>query len=88
MRLIEDEVPASVARREGRLQMPRSAAVRSSPQVEAVALIKRAIDLNAAREDCERLQGIVGQFDNNDDELLKGIASRTYADGQYPFDVI
>ena len=40
---------------------------------------------NAAEK---RLQGIVGQFDNNDDELLKGIASRTYADGQYPFDVI
>ncbi len=51
---------------------------------------RREIDLTAAFANAaeKRLQGIVASFDNNDDELLKGIATRSYADGQYPFDVI
>jgi acyl-CoA dehydrogenase family member 9 len=51
---------------------------------------RREIELTAAFANAaeKRLQGMVGQFDNNDDELLKGIATRSYAEGQYPFDVI
>jgi acyl-CoA dehydrogenase family protein 9 len=36
----------------------------------------------------ERMAANIRAFDRNDDELLKGIASRTYADGGYPFDVL
>lgn len=51
---------------------------------------RREIELTAAFCNAaeKRLQGIVASFDDNDDELRKGIASRTYADGEYPFDVI
>jgi acyl-CoA dehydrogenase family protein 9 len=51
---------------------------------------RREIELTAAFANAaeKRLQGIVAQFDNNDDELLKGIATRSYGDGQYPFDVV
>jgi acyl-CoA dehydrogenase family protein 9 len=35
-----------------------------------------------------RLEEIVRSFDKNDDELRKSVASRTYADGGYTFDVI
>jgi acyl-CoA dehydrogenase family protein 9 len=35
-----------------------------------------------------RLAETVSLFDNNDDELRKAIASRAYADGGYPFDVV
>jgi acyl-CoA dehydrogenase family protein 9 len=34
-----------------------------------------------------RMAENVGAFERNDDELLKGIAGRTYMDGGYPFDV-
>jgi acyl-CoA dehydrogenase family member 9 len=34
-----------------------------------------------------RMAHIVRSFDKNDDELRKAIASRTYTDGSYPFDV-
>jgi hypothetical protein len=30
----------------------------------------------------------VASFDDNDDELRKGIADRAYVDGGYPFDVV
>jgi acyl-CoA dehydrogenase family protein 9 len=36
----------------------------------------------------QRLAELVKSFDKNDDELRKSVASRTYADGGYPFDVI
>lgn len=36
----------------------------------------------------ERMAANIRAFERNDDELLKGIASRTYADGGYPFDVL
>jgi len=35
----------------------------------------------------ERMTANIRGFDRNEDELLKGIASRTYADGGYPFDI-
>jgi acyl-CoA dehydrogenase family protein 9 len=35
-----------------------------------------------------RLAETVSLFDSNDDELRKAIASRAYADGGYPFDVV
>ena len=35
-----------------------------------------------------RLAEMVRSFDHNDDELRKAVASRTYSDGGYPFDVI
>jgi acyl-CoA dehydrogenase family protein 9 len=35
-----------------------------------------------------RLAQTVAEFDKNDDELRKSIASRAYADGAYPFDVV
>jgi acyl-CoA dehydrogenase family protein 9 len=51
---------------------------------------RREIDLTtifvASAE--RRLAEIVVSFDKNDDELRKSAASRTYADGGYPFDVI
>jgi acyl-CoA dehydrogenase family protein 9 len=51
---------------------------------------RREVELTAAfaNQAERRLQEVVRSFDDNDDELRKGIASRTYADGQYPFDVI
>ncbi|GAC1351266.1 MAG: acyl-CoA dehydrogenase family protein [Polyangiales bacterium] len=36
----------------------------------------------------DRMAANVRAFDKNDDELLKGIASRAYQDGAYPFDVV
>jgi len=51
---------------------------------------RREIDLTsifvAAAE--RRLEEIVRSFDKNDDEIRKSVASRAYADGGYPFDVI
>jgi acyl-CoA dehydrogenase family protein 9 len=51
---------------------------------------RREIDLTtifvASAE--RRLEEIVRSFDKNDDELRKAVASRTYGDGGYPFDVI
>jgi acyl-CoA dehydrogenase family protein 9 len=51
---------------------------------------RREIDLTtifvASAE--RRLEEIVRSFDKNDDELRKSVATRTYADGGYPFDVI
>jgi acyl-CoA dehydrogenase family protein 9 len=51
---------------------------------------RREIDLTtifvASAE--RRLEEIVRSFDKNDDELRKSVASRTYADGGYGFDVI
>lgn len=51
---------------------------------------RREIELTAAfANNAERrLQVNVAAFDNNDDELLKGIASQSYQDGGYPFDVV
>jgi acyl-CoA dehydrogenase family protein 9 len=36
----------------------------------------------------KRLAATVGAFDKNDDELRKAVASKTYNDGGYPFDVV
>jgi acyl-CoA dehydrogenase family protein 9 len=51
---------------------------------------RREIDLTAiavaAAE--KRLAQLVAAVDKNDDELRKTIASRAYADGGYPFDVV
>jgi acyl-CoA dehydrogenase family protein 9 len=51
---------------------------------------RREIDLAsifvAASE--RRIREIVQAFDNNDDELRKATASRAYADGGYPLDVV
>ncbi|HKQ71001.1 MAG TPA: acyl-CoA dehydrogenase family protein [Polyangiaceae bacterium] len=51
---------------------------------------RREIDLTtvfvASAE--RRLDEVVRSFDKNDDELRKSVASRTYTDGGYPFDVI
>lgn len=51
---------------------------------------RREIDLTsvfvASAE--KRLSRIVAEVDKNDDELRKAVASKTYADGGYPFDVI
>jgi acyl-CoA dehydrogenase family protein 9 len=51
---------------------------------------RREIDLTAiavaAAE--KRLAQLVAAVDKNDDELRKTVASRTYADGGYPFDVV
>ncbi len=51
---------------------------------------RREIDLTASFCNAaeKRMQGVVSQFDKNDDELLKSIADRAYADQQYPFDVL
>jgi acyl-CoA dehydrogenase family protein 9 len=35
-----------------------------------------------------RLEHLVGAVDRNDDELRKAVASRTYVDGGYPFDLV
>ena len=54
------------------------------------AAARREIDLTgivaAAAE--ERMRQIVASFDRNDDELRKATATRAYADGVYPFDVL
>jgi acyl-CoA dehydrogenase family protein 9 len=51
---------------------------------------RREIDLTtifvASAE--RRLQAATAAFEKNDDELRKAVASKTYADGGYPFDVI
>jgi acyl-CoA dehydrogenase family protein 9 len=36
----------------------------------------------------ERIDRLIRAFDHNDDDLLKGIAARGYADGRYPFDLL
>lgn len=51
---------------------------------------RREIDLTTifANSAEKRLERTVRSFERNDDELRKAIASRTYADGGYPFDVV
>jgi acyl-CoA dehydrogenase family protein 9 len=51
---------------------------------------RREIDLTSAFANGaeKRLKGLVASFDENDDELLKTIASRTYTDGGYTFDPV
>lgn len=51
---------------------------------------RREMNLCAAYANAaeKRMKGIVASFDENDDELLKGIATRAYGDGGYPFDVV
>jgi len=51
---------------------------------------RREIDLTAVfASACElRLANTVAAVDKNDDELRKSVASKTYVDGGYPFDVI
>lgn len=51
---------------------------------------RREIDLTSAYANGaeKRLKGIVASFDENDDELLKTIATRTYSDGGYSFDSV
>ena len=51
---------------------------------------RREIELTTAygTQAQERMAAIVRSFDKNDDELLKGIAARSYQDGSYPFDVV
>ena len=41
--------------------------------------------MNAAEK---RLRTNIAEFETNDDELRKSVASKTYADGGYPFDVV
>jgi hypothetical protein len=36
----------------------------------------------------KRMRQIVFDFTRNDDELRKAVASRSYTDGAYPFDVL
>jgi acyl-CoA dehydrogenase family protein 9 len=36
----------------------------------------------------KRLRQHVSDFARNDDELRKAVASRSYADGAYPFDIL
>jgi len=51
---------------------------------------RREIDLTsifvAAAE--KRMEQIVVEVDKNDDELRKAVASKTYVDGGYPFDIV
>ena len=51
---------------------------------------RREIDLTSVFVSAaeHRLAGISHAFDHNDDELRKAIASKTYTDGGYPFDVV
>src|SRR5215472_3521557 len=51
---------------------------------------RREIDLTSVFVSAaeRRLAGISHAFDHNDDELRKAIASKTYTDGGYPFDVV
>lgn len=50
---------------------------------------RREIELTTAyaASAAERMAASVRAFERNEDELLKGIAARTYSDGGYPFDV-
>jgi acyl-CoA dehydrogenase family member 9 len=50
---------------------------------------RREIELTTAyaAQAAERMAANVRAFERNEDELLKGIAARTYQDGGYPFDV-
>jgi acyl-CoA dehydrogenase family protein 9 len=51
---------------------------------------RREIELTTAfaSQAAERLANNARGFDKNDDELLKGIAGRSYQDMSYPFDVV
>lgn len=51
---------------------------------------RREIELTTAYGSLaqERMAQTLRAFDRNDDELFKGIASRTYVDGGYPYDVL
>ncbi|MGO9832895.1 MAG: acyl-CoA dehydrogenase family protein [Polyangiaceae bacterium] len=51
---------------------------------------RREIDLTsvAVASAERRLAQVVAAVDKNDDELRKAVASRTYVDGGYPFDVV
>lgn len=51
---------------------------------------RREIELTTAfaGRAAERMAANVRAFERNDDELLKGIASRTYADGGYPLEIL
>ncbi len=51
---------------------------------------RREIELTTAfcGHAAERIAQNVKAFERNDDELLKSIAGRTYADGGYPFDLL
>ena len=54
-------------------------------EVGIVNLRVFALDQRAAQK---RLRQNVFDFTRNDDELRKAVASRSYADGAYPFDVL
>jgi acyl-CoA dehydrogenase family protein 9 len=51
---------------------------------------RREIDLSTiyVAQAEKRLRDNSDAFDNNDDELRKAIASKTYTDGGYPFDIV
>jgi acyl-CoA dehydrogenase family protein 9 len=51
---------------------------------------RREIDLTTifVSAAAQRLAGVVAATEKNDDELRKAVASKTYADGGYPFDVL
>jgi acyl-CoA dehydrogenase family protein 9 len=51
---------------------------------------RREIDLTSifVAQAAKRLADNVAAADKNDDELRKAVASRTYADGGYPFDIV
>jgi acyl-CoA dehydrogenase family protein 9 len=51
---------------------------------------RREIDLTSifAASAEKRMERIVVEVDNNDDELRKSVASKTYDDGGYPFDAL
>src|SRR3954454_18443755 len=80
-----------MTRREGRLQMPRPAAVRRNPQVEAVALVESSIDLNTAFKEilCARMgknRHAVAGSDGGDRVDVVGVVMRQHdglKDGAY-----
>ncbi len=51
---------------------------------------RREIDLTSIFVSTEnrKLKGLVREFERNDDELRKSVASRAYVDGIYPFDIL
>jgi acyl-CoA dehydrogenase family protein 9 len=51
---------------------------------------RQEIEMTAAFTDAayHRMQRIVASFDENNDELLKGLAGRTYGEGGYKLDVV
>jgi acyl-CoA dehydrogenase family protein 9 len=51
---------------------------------------RRELDLTGIHvSGAERKMGeIVRSFERNDDDLRKAVASRAYADGAYPFDIL